>query len=68
MLFFLRSSAVKVINSETRASALAHAHLDTSSLVTLICNELSKEFGLTINPDLDVSIRTLAVQRVSGRD
>ena len=63
----LRTSAVRVVNSDTGTSALAYAQLDTGSQVTLISNELSKELGLTITPDQDVSIRTLADQRVSSK-
>ena len=63
----LRTSAVRVVNSDTGTSALAYAQLDTGSQVTLISNELSKELGLTITPDPDVSIRTLADQRVSSK-
>ena len=63
----LRTTAVRVVNSDTGTSALAYAQLDTGSQVTLISNELSKELGLTITLDPDVSIRTLADQRVSSK-
>ena len=63
----LRTSAVRVANSDTGTSALAYAQLDTGSQVTLISNELSKELGLTITPDPDVSICTLADHRVSSK-
>ena len=58
---------MRVVNSDTGTSALAYAQLDTGSQVTLISNELSKELGLTITPDPDVSIRTLADQRVPSK-
>ena len=46
---------------------MAYAHLDTSSQVTLISDELSKEHGLTIIAVPDVFMRTLANERVSSR-
>ena len=58
---------MKVVNLDTGASALSYAQLAFGSQVTLISDELSKELGLSITPDPEVSIRTLADQKVSGR-
>ena len=52
----LRTSAVKVVNSEKGISTLAHAQHDTGSQVTLISENLEIELGLKTTPDPIVTI------------
>ena len=55
----LRTSAVRVINPDTKKSTLAYALLDTASQPTLISKRLCNELGLKRNVNASTAIRTL---------
>ena len=54
----LRTTAVRVINPDTKKSSLAYAQLDTASQATIISDNLCTELGLKRNVDSEKSIRT----------
>ena len=54
----LRTTAVRVINPDTKRSSLAYAQLDIASQATIIFDNLCTELGLKRNVDLVKSIRT----------
>ena len=57
---------MKVVNPESGISTLAYAQHDTGSQVTLISENSKRELGLKTTPDLTVTIRTLADQKVDS--
>ena len=59
-IILLRTIAVKIANPVPGKSALAYAQHDTTSLATLISDDLKSELGLKVTPNPAVSLRTLA--------
>ena len=57
-MVLLRTTAVRVINPDTKKSSLAYAQLDTASQATIISDNLCTELGLKRNVDSVKSIRT----------
>ena len=57
-MVLLRTTAVRVINPDTKKFSLAYAQLDTASQATIISDNLCSELGLKRNVDSVKSIRT----------